>query len=127
MALSELPTPKPFRVIGQNTNLSKLWDTYVKRFNYYIQAAGITKDERKKALLLHLGGEEIQDIYETLDCENSYADAVEALTQYFNPKKNIAYERHVFRQAKQNNDETVDNFVIRLKQLSVSRTMKILN
>jgi hypothetical protein len=120
MACNDIPTPKPFKVTGTNTNLSKSWATYIKRFDYYIQATGITKDEQKRALLLHLGGDEIQDIFETLDCGNSFADAIDALTEYFNPKKNIAYERHVFRQAKRNQDETIDNFVIRLKQLSLS-------
>ncbi len=42
------------------------------------------------------------------------------LTDYFNPKKNVAYERHIFRQATQKRDETVDNFIVRLKKLSVS-------
>jgi hypothetical protein len=59
MASFELPTPQPFKIIGQSTNLSSSLDNYIKRFEYYIHAAGITKDERKKALLLHLGGEEI--------------------------------------------------------------------
>jgi hypothetical protein len=45
----------------------------------------VTVLEGKRALLLHLSGEEIQDIFETLDCGNSYADAIDALTEYFNP------------------------------------------
>ena len=117
----DLPTPKPFKVLGEQTNLSRSWENYVKRFEYYISASGVTKDEQRKALLLHLCGEEIQDIFETfVDPGNSYKDTVEKLTEYFNPKKNIAYERHIFRQAQQEHEETIDNFVIRLKKLSVS-------
>ncbi len=116
-----MPTPKPFNVLGENTNLSRSWDNYVKRFEYYIAASGVTKDEQKKAMLLHLSGEEIQDIFETFtDVGNTYKDTVTKLTEYFNPKKNVAYERHIFRQAVQKMDETVDNYVIRLKKLSVS-------
>ncbi|XP_053384619.1 uncharacterized protein K02A2.6-like [Mercenaria mercenaria] len=117
----DLPTPKPFKVLGQNTNLSSTWDNYMKRFEYYLSASGITKDEQKKALLLHLGGEEIQDIYETMTCDRTtYQNTVDALTRYFNPKKNIAYERHIFRQASQEQHETIDNFIIRLKKLAVT-------
>jgi hypothetical protein len=38
----------------------------VKRFEYYLKATGINKDAQKKALLLHVSGNEVQDIYETL-------------------------------------------------------------
>jgi hypothetical protein len=32
-----------------------------------LKATGVTKDEQKRALLLHVTGEEVQDIIETLD------------------------------------------------------------
>ena len=61
----DMPTPPPFKVIGENTNLAKAWELYLKRFDY-VCASGATKDEQKKAMLLHLAGEEVQDIFETL-------------------------------------------------------------
>ena len=36
--------------------------TIFKRFEYYLKATGVTKDEQKQALLLHVAGEEVQDI-----------------------------------------------------------------
>lgn len=117
----EMPTPSPFKVIGENTNLSKSWEQYLKRFEYYLSASGITKDERKKAMLLHLAGEEVQDVYETLpDGGQTYAQTTEHLTNYFNPQKNIAYERHAFRSCKQEKDENMDNYIIRLKKMAIS-------
>ena len=62
----DIHAPGPFKVIGENTNLSKSWEQYVKRFEYYLKATGINKDAQKKALLLHVSGNEVQDIYETL-------------------------------------------------------------
>jgi hypothetical protein len=42
------------------------------------------------------------------------------LSDYFKPRKHISFERHVFRHAKQKEDETIDNFTVRLSKLSVS-------
>ena len=63
----DLQAPGPFTVIGENTNLAKSWEQYLKRFEYYLKATGITKDDQKRALLLHVAGEQVQDIFETLD------------------------------------------------------------
>jgi hypothetical protein len=52
--------PSSFKVLGDNTNLSKAWEQYFKR--YYLKAIRVTKDEQKRALLLHVAGEAVQDI-----------------------------------------------------------------
>ena len=58
----DLRAPSSFKVIGDNTNLSKAWEQYFKRFEYYLKATRVTKDEQKRALLLHVAGEEVEDI-----------------------------------------------------------------
>ncbi|MCG7869746.1 MAG: hypothetical protein JAY74_25675 [Candidatus Thiodiazotropha taylori] len=116
----ELGVPGPFKVLGEQTNLAQKWDQYVKRFEYYVKAQNVTKEEQKRALLLHVAGEEVQDLFETLpNTGATYAEALGALNTYFEPKKNIAFERHLFRQAKQQDDETVDNFIVRLSKLAL--------
>ena len=122
MALKlDIVSPAPFKLLGEQTSLAQKWDQYVKRFDYYIKASGVTQDEQKRALLLHVSGEEVQDLFETLtDTGTTYAHAIDKLNEYFSPKKNIAFERHVFRQSKQEEDETVDNFIVRLSKLSIS-------
>ena len=49
-----------------------------------------------------------------------YDDVLETLTSYFKPKKNISYERHLFRKTKEGKTETIDNFIVRLSKLVVS-------
>ena len=111
----DLHAPGPFKVIGENTNLSKAWEQYVKRFDYYLKATGISKDEQKKAMFLHVSGNKVQDIYETLpDGGTRYEDLVATLTDYFKPKKNIQYERHLFSKTKQTDTETIANFIVKL-------------
>jgi len=69
----------PFKVLGENTNISRTWDLYIRRFNYNLAASGVTKDEQKKAMLIHLAGEEVQNIYENLsEVGISFKDTVDA-------------------------------------------------
>ena len=42
------------------------------------------------------------------------------LSEYFKPKKNISYERLVFHKSKQNANETILNYIVRLSKLAVS-------
>jgi len=66
-------------------------------------AMNITDNPRKKALLLHLAGEAVYDIFLGLvvadvpadadqDVDNVYTTAKHALNAHFNPKRNIEYE-----------------------------------
>ena len=84
-----------------------------------------TKDTQNQALLLHCAGQDVQDIFVTLsdtgpapDGETQYAKATRLLDVHFLPQVNIPFERHQFRQAKQEESETTDQFVTRLFQLS---------
>ena len=43
------------------------WKKYVSRFNNFLVAMNITEEGRKRALLLHFGGFDLQDIYESID------------------------------------------------------------
>ena len=69
---------------------------------------------KQRCLLLHFGGEALQDIFETLGDTTGNADeldlAVKALTDYFTPKKNVSYETLKFRAIEPQRDETVDQF-----------------
>ena len=77
---------------------------------------------RQRALLLYLAGPEVEHIFETLPETGEDKDfdvAVTKLSAYVSPKKNITYETHVFRQARQRPDaETMDQFHTRLRHLA---------
>ena len=63
---------------------------------------------------------DVQDIFDTLaDTGNTYDIAKTKLEAHFKPKQNVPYNRHVFRQAQQTADETVPQFVTRLKKLAI--------
>ena len=114
----DLPAIPPFSVT-ETSSLAQRWDKWTKSLEYYIRASGISDQKQKRAILLHLAGAEVQEIFETLpETGDDYKTALEKLTAHFNSCKNIAFERHVFRQATQKADETMDAYVTRLRTLS---------
>ena len=64
-------------------------------------------------------GESLYEIYETLlDPVEDFKILKDKLGQYFEPKKNKEYEIYKFRQTRQNDNETVDEYHTHLRQLS---------
>ena len=60
---------------------------------------------------------QLQDIYFTLERDLfKYDNAEKALTQYFQSSINVPFEHHVFRNASQRDDETIKQFITRLRQ-----------
>lgn len=47
---------------------------------------------------------------------NVYEKAITKLNQFFEPKQNISFERHIFRQLKQKENERIDMFMMRLRE-----------
>jgi len=64
----------------------------------------------------------VHDIYDTLTVadvdahHDKYAVALATLDQYFQPKVNVPYERHLFRQPRQESHESVSPFATRLSK-----------
>ena len=69
-------------------------------------ASGTDNDSQMRALLLHFAGPDVQDIFMHLeDVGTIYKAAMDALNNHFEPKKNVVFERYVFRQAIQGTNE----------------------
>ena len=70
-------------------------------------------------MILHTGGLDLEEFYYTLEPEDEtkkFHECLAALDNYFTPKMNATFERHVFRQMEQLPGEKVDRFVCRLRQ-----------
>ena len=119
-----------FNPHSDQSSLAVRWKDWVKRFSRCMVGLDIKAKARKRALLLYLAGPEVETIFATLEDtgeEDDYDKAVEKLTEYFAPKQNVLYERHVFRQAKQRHDETIDQFHTRLRHLGTTCGFNDLN
>ena len=64
--MAEITSIPPFDPFEQTGSVGPRWDRWKTRLQYYIDARGITVDNRKRALLLHLAGPAVQDIFATL-------------------------------------------------------------
>ena len=51
---------------NNNNNIYKRWLVWVEELDIYLLAAGVSDAPQKKAVLLHLSGREVRDIYKTL-------------------------------------------------------------
>ena len=121
-ALPEFPS---FDLNNEPTSLGQHWKEYLARFGNLLVALDISQPQQKRALLLHYAGTAVQDVFETLPClksddqqeeeeQEEYTEAVNRLNTHFNPRKNVEYEVYVFRQARQQPGETLDQFQTRL-------------
>ena len=122
----EIKGISPFECEGNSSALAPRWKKWLQSFQYFLVAKGVVNDVQKKALLLHTAGIEVQELYETLtdpgadtfeeDTATEYEKTVRTLNAYFVTKLNESYERHVFRSMTQQDGETVDQFIARLRK-----------
>ena len=107
------------------SNAGPRWKKWLSRFDVLVSAMDIrdrdTDKVRKKALLLHYMGNECYDIYETLKEDNDdFAAIRRKMTDYFVPKTNTEYEKYVFRNTRQSENENTDQFCTRLRKLAIN-------
>lgn len=115
-----------FDCFSDPATLGRRWKRWLNAFELYADGKGLIIEEdkddnkqRRRALLLHFAGPDVQDIFSTLPdtgTAKEYDKAVAALNNYFVPKVNTAYARHLFRQITQNTGEKTQQFVTRLRQ-----------
>ena len=96
-----------------------------RSFKFFLEAKGAKKGSQRKTLPLYCAGQDVQDIFDTLtdpgpvpEQDPEWAKAERSLDAHFSHQVNIPFERHQFRQAKQEESETAVQFVLRLFQLS---------
>ncbi|PFX31489.1 Counting factor associated protein D [Stylophora pistillata] len=116
--MAEITSIPPFDPFEQTGSVGPRWDRWKTRLQYYIDARGVTVDNRKRALLLHLARPAVQDIFATLsDTGTTYIEALTALNTYISPQKSLEFERRTFRQAHQMPNESIAQYVTRSNRL----------
>lgn len=115
------------------------WEKWFRSFEWCMRANRIDDEEDKFVKLMHLGGPKIQELYETLPVPsiitqrlgplvdeeggetfdeivpNEYETALAKLNGFFASKKNVTYERHQLRLMKQDRNEKIGTFVLKLR------------
>ena len=107
--------------------LGPRWTRWLTSFELFADGKGLiiaeatnaTTRQRRRAMLLHLAGPDVQVIFSTLADTGEatdYAATVTALNGYFLPKVNAAFTRQKFHRLQQKESETVLQFVTRLRK-----------
>ena len=119
VSIQPLPEFSPDAEIG--SSLAAKWKLWMEDFEMFILASGITDPKRKRALLLYQAGQRVREIFRQLQdtgTESDYDTAKTKLQEYFEPQQNRRYAVYQFRQAKQEPEETLDQFNTRLRSLA---------
>ena len=116
--LSNTQVLKPFDC-SETAGISARWERWLQAFELFATGKGVKNADQKKVLLLHTAGLDVQDIFFTLEEEggsDNYRKATATLNKYFKPQANVPYERLCFRETSQLHNETVEEFLTRLRQ-----------
>lgn len=124
MAYYSIPPPAPMKLSG---NWSTNWDIFRAEFEDYCMAVDLTQAsaEVQAATLRSVMGPECRHVYKhnlelTAAESNDVKKVLDKLEEYFHQSKNVIYERYVFGCCKQEEGETIDTFVTRLREKAAS-------
>ena len=79
--LSGLSGVKPFNVHEDRSSLGQPWNRWISQFELYVLASGVSDDAQKRALLLHMSGPDVQDIFNTLSDSTGTYDSAKNITR----------------------------------------------
>ena len=63
---SNFPCLEPFDV-DDLRNIDRKWKLYREEVTLFLQASGIKSDAQKRAILLHMSGKKVREIFSTLE------------------------------------------------------------
>ena len=111
---------RPFDVNSDPSSVGTEWKRWLRSFQLYGDGKGlIIVQVQRRALLLHCAGSDVQDTFDVLPNTGGakdYQKAEDTLTAHFVTQINIPYERHLFREMVQEENETVDQYAVRLRR-----------
>lgn len=118
--MDSFKTPKHLELEG---NLSENWRKFYQSFEIYMVAASFetATDARKIAILLNTIGEDALEIFnnftEKPEQLKKYAVVVDLFKSYCNPKKNLRYNRYIFYNRNQEDQEQFENYLNEIQKL----------
>lgn len=123
MARTSIPPPLSMEMKG---DIATNWETFKDSWENYAIATELTKKPPNVivATLLTVMGNECFKVYKNLPLteeEKKSAETIlEKLTEEFQSKRNIIYERYLFNSITQEANETFDRFLNRLRERSTT-------
>ena len=104
-----------FNINKDVNNVYTPWEKYVSRFETYLTAMAITEENQQRALLLHLGGDEIHDVFDSLtEPGTTFATLKAAFEAYFKPRSNEIFDIWTLQKLARLEGESIHNYHLRL-------------
>ena len=122
--LSGLPGLPVFDAVGEPATLAQPWMTWRAEFELFVTASGISDPTQKRALLLHLAGPRVRDIFNNSIAADvrgeakDYDKAMDSLSEHYEFRKNAPMARQNFLAAKPSAGETINNSIICLQKVA---------
>eukprot|EP00096_Caligus_rogercresseyi_P008633 TRINITY_DN2783_c0_g1_i6.p1 TRINITY_DN2783_c0_g1~~TRINITY_DN2783_c0_g1_i6.p1 ORF type:complete len:1211 (-),score=137.53 TRINITY_DN2783_c0_g1_i6:1226-4822(-) len=96
------------------------WISWSDEFQTYLSLHGELSPDRKRSLLLHCAGTDVQRWHKTLSIvpiedEDSYSALLRAMSDAFTPTESVLYERFCLSETKQAIGEPMDDYLTRLR------------
>ena len=119
---THLPLPGKFDG-GKGPNQSELWPKWIKRFERYRIASGLSQKQQREQVstLLYAMGDCADDILITLRLDEekaTYEEVTQALNKHYEGRRNVIVERARFNRQKQQPGEPIDAFIQDLYRLA---------
>ena len=117
----QLPVLEPMQCMG---DVATNWKVFREVYTDYAMATELGKREKavQAVTLKTVMGKECRQILGRLELSREEMNDEEIiltkLESYFEPTRNILYERYLFHEAAQQHNETVDQYIIRLQRLA---------
>lgn len=116
------PVLPPFDVTDP-TSIASRWARWKRSLELFLEVNCIALGARKKSYLLHYAGPDVQDIFYNIEGHDAaapvgsdvYKEAIRLLDAHFAPLSSVPYERVMFRRMKQQENETLEKFIHRLR------------
>ncbi|XP_054279615.1 uncharacterized protein LOC128997865 [Macrosteles quadrilineatus] len=114
--------------IGPFDNSEETWDSYIERFELFVTCNDIT-DAKKVSTLLTVVGVKTYNLLKDLctpdkPATKSYEDIVRIIKGHLHPKPSFIAERYKFSLRTQLDHESVADYIVNLKKLSVNCEFK---
>ena len=134
----DLGRPGKFEVEGEASVVATAWKAWLEEFECFADCRGLFNNtgagaaanvrRQRQALLFFCGGQKVREVFRSLNevketgdqvKPDNYDGALELLNEHFLVKPNVTFQRHMFRKMTQQSNETVSQFVGRLRKASV--------
>ncbi|XP_062506318.1 uncharacterized protein LOC134182892 [Corticium candelabrum] len=108
-------------VLDYDRNIAAKFELWLEDVNGYMAICKIVEPSKKKSLFLNIAGLSLRRVVKGLVVwasgkeSDEYGALNDAIPTHFRPSTNTTSERHQFRQIKQEEHETVSEFVGRLR------------